>query len=367
MIFNHVLIKLLGTIVPSVGLVVILFLFSEDQLHRNNAFTRRYPPHPIIKQYDLDIGYNSYYIAGFDNDLLYLGNSTAPWHLLQINVKNRDTLHIELKPSDTELKYRSLSVSILPPYFFIMDGTVPFILRGKLGDWKAKTWIEAGAYFNAAIPIDSNALYVRTTSSMTKKYALGILRQAKKMTLELDTTLLETQIDGRFDVDGVMLTDLPSGRLAYVYYYRNEFMAMDPVFGNAKRYRTIDTIKVAQIQLTAPDRHGNIQMAKPPLLVNKTASIHHGMVLIQSDRLGKNESRHMLDQASIIDVYNVVKGTYEFSFYLYHVKKKRVREFAIQGNFLIALVDDHVSIYRTQTPHFPQNIENNGTQYTTGP
>lgn len=367
MIVNNVYTKLLGTIMLSIGLVVVLFLSSEDQLHRNNAFTRRYPPHPIIKQYDLDIGYNSYYIAGFDKDLLYLGNSTAPWHLLQINIKSRDTLHIALKPSDSELKYRSLNVSILPPYFFIMDGTVPFILRGKLGDWQAITWLKERTYFNTAIPIDSNTLYIRTTSSMTKKYALGILRQAKNTTLQLDTMLLETQIDGLFDVDGVMLTDLPSSQLGYVYYYRNEFMAMDPDLRNAKRYRTIDTVKVAQIQLTAPDHHGNIQMAKPPLLVNKTASMHHGMVLIQSDRLGKNESRHMLDQSSIIDVYNVVKGTYEFSFYLYHVKRKKAREFAIQGNFLIALIDDHVSVYRTQTPYFPQDIEKNSTQYTTGP
>jgi len=86
MMLNNVYIKLLGTIVMSIGLMVILFLSSEEQVHRNNAFIRRFPPHPVIKEYDIDLGFNSYYVAGLGKDMVYLGNSTAPLHLLKINL-----------------------------------------------------------------------------------------------------------------------------------------------------------------------------------------------------------------------------------------------------------------------------------------
>ena len=66
MIANNSYIKIFGTMGLSIGLMVILFLSSEQEVHRNNAFIRRYPPHPITKLYDLDVIHNSYYIAGFD-------------------------------------------------------------------------------------------------------------------------------------------------------------------------------------------------------------------------------------------------------------------------------------------------------------
>lgn len=78
----------------------------------------------------------------------------------------------------------------------------------------------------------------------------------------------------------------------------------------------------------------------------------NNLVLIQSDRLGKNESLDMLDQASIIDVYNFRKGTYEFSFYLYYIKKSKPREFALWDKRLVALIDDKISVYRPMEPYF---------------
>ena len=43
--------KILGTSSLGMGLVIVLFLSSERQVHRNNAFTRRIPPHAITKKF----------------------------------------------------------------------------------------------------------------------------------------------------------------------------------------------------------------------------------------------------------------------------------------------------------------------------
>jgi len=351
-------VKLLGTSSLGMGLVILLFLTSEQQVHRNNAFTRRYPPHPVIKQYDLDIGYNSYYIAGFDNDLLYLGNRTAPWHLLQVHLETQDTVHIRMEPTDPKLRYRSLETKVLPPYFFVMDGILPFILRGQTKDWKAHTWLEGLAYFTKAIPIDSNRVFIRTISANTQKSTLGLIEKNNRFQIHLDTTLLETQIDGIFDVDGTMVQSKEGSTIGYVYYYRNQYMTMNLEMKNLTRMRTIDTVRTAQISPAEKNKRGQVTLKSPPLFINKSAYMSQNLLLIASDRLGKNESEKMLEKATIIDVYHYGKGTYEFSFYLYHIKEHKAREFAVHRGHLIALIDTQVSVYQTREPFFNEPLSN---------
>src|SRR5690606_21122905 len=141
-------------------------------------------------------------------------------------------------------------------------------------------------------------------------------------------------------------------KLGYVYFYRNQFMTMDPGLGNLNRQRTIDTVQRARIQVAQENRAGRVQMQAPPLTINKAANMAGDLMMVQSDRLGRNESKGMLGQASIIDVYNYNNRTYAFSFYLYHIKKERAREFAIHGDRLVALIGTSLSVYNTVEPYF---------------
>src|SRR5690554_3359631 len=80
--------KLLGFIllaIVAISAVVLLFVFSEKKMHRNNAFQRRYIPHPIEKIHSFDLKYSSYYFAGVGNGKIYLGNTTAPLLMTEID------------------------------------------------------------------------------------------------------------------------------------------------------------------------------------------------------------------------------------------------------------------------------------------
>lgn len=340
--------------------VIVLFLLSEHTVHRNNAFTRRYPHHPITKKYDFSVKFNSYYVSGFKGDHLYLGNKTAPLHLLEINLKTKDTNHIQLTLENNNVTFRSLKVKLKPPYFFIMDGTVPCIYRGRIGDWKAHLWMEDYAYFSNAIPIDSNKVYISTTDSESQVTTLGLIQKRKnnKASIFLNSHLLEKQIDGVFDVDGLMVSSSKSNSLGYVYYYRNEFMLMDSDFNLIKRQRSIDTIKTAQLQIANIDNSNVTKFSVPPTIVNKLAIMHDDLILIKSDRLGKYEDEIMLNEASIVDVYNWQKETYEFSFYFYDIDKEKMREFDMNDTFMIGLIDDKVSVYVINKHQFKTTPKN---------
>lgn len=62
----------------SSAVMVALFMTSEDMIHHQNNFTRRFPHHPAELSKILDMKINSYYIAGEGNGNVFLGNVTAP-------------------------------------------------------------------------------------------------------------------------------------------------------------------------------------------------------------------------------------------------------------------------------------------------
>ncbi len=340
----------IGTI--SILTIVLLFILSENTMHRNNAFTRRYPHHPVSKKYDLSLKYNSYYIAGFENEKLYLGNHTAPTHLLEINLKTKDTNHIRIKLNADAIAFRTVQVKIRAPYFFVMDGTVPCVFRGKMRNWIAKPWMQDVAYFSKAIPIDSNKLFIKAINRKTRKSVLGIIEKENGFKLKLAPELLETQIDGVFCVDGVMVSSNKNGNHGYVYYYRNQFMILDSKQKLFVKGKTIDTVQKAQLQLSKRNDKGEVKMKAPPLIINKSATIRNNLLLINSNRLGKYENSDMLDNASIIDVYNWKKETYEFSFYLYSVNGKKLSEFQVYEDYLVALIENTLSVYQLKPSHF---------------
>ncbi len=367
MIGNNSYIKILGTMGLSIGIMVILFLSSEQQVHRNNAFTRRYPPHPIQKVYALDLGFNSYYIAGFETDALFLANHTAPRHLLQIDLASQDTAHIKIDFQGKNLPYRSLKIALFPPYFFVMDGSAPYVLKGTTKDWVAKPWIEDAGYFMKGIPIDSNVIFLSTIDSRDQMTALGLLKKTDQTALELYPDVLTPQIDGVFDVDGTIMFDPGSNTLGYSYFYRNEFLVLSPNLDSINTLKSIDTVTVAQIQLATDSRTQASQMKAPPLTVNKTATLFQNLALINSPRLGRNEPSHMLMEASIIDVYNWQKDLYAFSFYLYDEGSK-VKEFRLYKHWLVALMGSTVAVYRLDPKFFsiPINPTDNPKEKTTG-
>lgn len=351
---TRVIFILLGLALFSSMFVIILYIFSEHEVHRNNAFTRRYPHHPITKKYNLSIKFNSYYVSGFNGDILYLGNKTAPLHLIEINLKTRDTSHVHLTLENNDFTFHSLRVRFEFPYFFVMDGTVPCIFRGKIGDWKTHLWMKDYAYFNNAIPIDSNKVYISTTNSDNNMTTLGIIQKedTDEFSVFLNSNLLEKQFDGVFDVDGVMVSSSKLETQGYVYYYRNEFLLMDSDLKLVNSQRTIDTIKTAQIQISNVNNHNVTKFSAPPIIVNKLAIMHDDLILINSDRLGRYEEKIMLKEASIIDVYNWKKKSYEFSFYFYNVDNEKIREFAMNDNYMIGLINDKISVYEINKTQF---------------
>ena len=120
--------------------------------------------------------------------------------------------------------------------------------------------------------------------------------------------------------------------------------------------RTIDTVKFASIKI-ATTNSGQIRtLDSKSQLVNRYAATYGKYLFIKSNRLGRYEPKEMLKDASIVDVYDIMNKTYEFSFYLYHYKGESIKSFTIYNNILIGLSENFLVLYRIQPYYF--DLEN---------
>jgi hypothetical protein len=168
--------------------------------------------------------------------------------------------------------------------------------------------------------------------------------------VRLEPNLLQKQIDGVFCTDGTLTYSPEVGRLIYTYYYRNQFIVYDTNLNLDYRGHTIDTFSRAQIKV------GYISSEKSKKLLDKKVvnvqSVASGNYLfVQSNLLAKNDASDWLLNNTIIDVYDLKKNMYKFSFTLANYAGAHVRDFIVFDGNLFALYDHYLVKYDLQSDY----------------
>ncbi len=343
-----------STALTLIGFAIVcgLYLTSEKEIKRNNAFIRKYIPHPITKFGDYNLEFNSYYLAGMDDQNIFLGNVTAPFLLKSISHSLKDSQEHSLKIDSLNIRFKRVRIAVNPPFYYVADGTVPVMFRGDIGDWKAKIYTYNEAFFSDFAIADSSNIGFTTISSETRSKALGVMKKTlHKDTIRINTNILNATPDTKFSTDGILLWNEKHQKFLYTYYYKNLYLVADELWNNIQIGKTIDTISIPNIDVQYYKSKDVFKRGKS-VQVNRQASTSGDYLYINSDRLGKYESEAPLVSASIIDVYNIVDFSYVFSFYIYHQPHKKIREFKVYKDVLCALVDDKIWLYKLKPKHF---------------
>ncbi|MBQ0152790.1 MAG: hypothetical protein KBS61_07855, partial [Chryseobacterium sp.] len=205
--------------------VTLLYNLSENKPQFNNAFTRKYIPHLAEKITSINLDATGYYIAGVDSCYLYLANTETPLYLKQYDYLAKEMKEIKVEIDQYNLPYKRIIAHIQTPYFYLGDGAVGIILRGKTDHWKAKTISQGEVFYNQFEVADSSNFGLATYSTKVKANVLGWLSDNK---LQLNYNSLEKQLDGTFDTDGTLLWNNQLKKFYYIYYYRNQYLEFDP-------------------------------------------------------------------------------------------------------------------------------------------
>jgi uncharacterized membrane protein YphA (DoxX/SURF4 family) len=329
----------------SIGIVALLFILSEDIIHHRNNFVRRFPGN-ATKVNEIDLKFSSYYFAGTANDEIYLGNYTAPLLVTKLDTVLQKRKEFKIHPNRTDFLFQSVQVRILPPYFYLVDGSVPVIFKGNMKDWKGYVKWNGETTFSHYQLIDSLTLAIRSNDNLKGESQLGSLHFGNKSEAHFNVNLLQKQIDGIFDVDGMLHYNKDLQKLVYIYLYRNQFIVADKTLNLNNRGKTIDTISKAQIKVVNVASRQERKLAAPPLIVNKTSAVCKNLLFVNSALLGKYEPTEMWKEASIIDIYNLNTNSYQGSFYIYNINKEQLKNFFVLNDNFYGFIGQYLVHYK---------------------
>jgi hypothetical protein len=234
------------------------------------------------------------------------------------------------------------------PDISLIEGITPRVIFGKLMKPLHQEEAFPDIHFSKGIPVCNSSIIVRSFDPIIKqnifyKIQTSIGRISNK------TYLLEKQVDGFFCTDGILLKPEKSNQIIYVYYYRNEFLCLDTSLNLFYKGKTIDTNSVAKIKVAKITSLNLETLSVPPLLVNEMACVSESHLFIRSNLCADNEDRKLFVTNSVIDIYSIKNGHYEFSFYLPDYKEMKVRNFFVHGNNLIALYGHYLACFQLGT------------------
>lgn len=323
------------------------FAWSQKDIIKDHGFERNVITNSLSYIDAVPLTKKAYYFAGHNQDTIYLGNYKSPIEVIKITLPTLDTtyINIQLEKKDSIQRFRNYIVEVRPPYFYFMEGTIPFIKRGKLNQWQPKSFMYDSTYFISAVPMGEKRIALKSVSRKTKEYALG-LEQDMDPKIELRYNILEKQIDGVFCTEGQMIFSEDLSKLIYVYYYRNQFMVMDREVRLQYRSNTIDTISQVQIE-PVTTRGGSVRkLESPQFLVNKNSATKNQYLYIYATGMARSDKYEDFKNASTIDVYDLQKkGAYSFSFRIPDYKNSKVSDFFITDNYLVTYQGNHIVVY----------------------
>jgi hypothetical protein len=325
--------------------VLLSFHYSESIIHGNNPFIRRYVQ-GCVSMHEINLGYNSYYFAGLSGERIFLGNSTAPLHIASVDsaLTKKESLTMQL--DEHGFRFMSPVTRVVFPNLYLIDGTVPAVYKGTVTSGKLKLRWQGKHLFSQPQLVDSVSMICRTIDPGTQSSELATLNFKNAMSFKIHDDLLDKQVDGIFDSDGVLHYDSQSKKAIYTYFYRNQFVVADHNLKLDYKGTTIDTTRKAKIEVAYVKSRDEKKLSRPPIVVNKMSAVDGNLLYINSGLIGQFEDRSLWKQSSIIDVYDIASQRYIASFYVYDIDGKRARAIAAENGRFYALIGTRMVYYR---------------------
>ncbi|HZY81375.1 MAG TPA: hypothetical protein VFE50_17755 [Cyclobacteriaceae bacterium] len=335
---------LLGSIMLTSGaFIALLFFVSTYEKNDPTGFVREKPPHPALPHGAMDLGYNSFYLAGGDDEGFYLANSMVPTLLLRLDYSLSDTTHIRLKIPESIGVAQSVKIHVNQDKVYFMEGHRPIKMWGSTSDYVIDRITDTTTYFANSVPISPNLSIGTLYDNWDKKMVLAA--KAVEKDISPAPEVLKKQIDGIFCVDGQLSYDYQTGTVAYVYFYRNEFIRLDTSLNVAFRGHTIDTISRVRLSVETIASSSDITMSSPPYTVNRLSCISGDWLYVNSALRASNDEEYTLEETHPIDVYNLTTGEYKHTIYIPKFRKAKLSSLRVFGDHLVVVMGNVVQTY----------------------
>jgi hypothetical protein len=326
-------------------LMVVIVAFLPKAQDSHGGFVREFNE-SLVAIDTINLGFDSYYIAGQTPHTLFLGNLVAPRHIISVNIHTGDTNHIALNIyNPKKIAFRDIKCRVDSPRFFLTDGTVPCIFQGSLTDRVARQVTMRIPYFVDMEPLQNDGFAFRSLA------ADGIAKLSYVSSTEaFVTNVLTKQVDGVFCTSGIMSYDNQRHQLVYVHFYRNDVLILDSCLRSSATIYSIDTVSRAKISIGSTSDGSFSTFASPPVLVNRQSSTFDGVLVINSKILDDNEAALTLKESSDFDFYQIASGDYLGTFHIPNFMTEEAKFHRLFTSRLAVLYKTHLLVYRISIP-----------------
>lgn len=328
------------------GLLVVVILNSiKRKQDFSGGFTRNLKPDFTHSEMVFDLGAGSFYFAGTDSASVYLSRIGDPRRLLRLSHRLEDTSSMSISLPNERIAFGALQLRVDDIGFYGSETVSPSFLEGSMSNGKLKTQkIPPISFLSSPVRLSRSSLAVKSYDEALNK---SIFNKVSKDTAlnRFRVDVLERQVDGFFCTDGLLLFENKSGTMIYIYYYRNQFLALDTSMNVRYVGRTVDTVSKAHIRVAQIKSQQSFTMNAPPIIVNTKAAATSKFLFVCSVLKADNQDEASFDDASTLDVYLLQDGTYQFSFVLPSYRNLKLKEFIVQGNYVFAIYGDYVVRY----------------------
>ncbi len=319
----------------------VMLMFSSRGNSIYGGFSRNFVEQAVATADTVDLGFDSYYIAGQTSHFLYLGNLVAPRHIVSVNIHTGDTMHVALTLDNAKrIALGDVKCRVDSPQVYLYDGTAPVIFQGSLSERIVRPSRIHVPYFLEMEPLGKDRYAFRSLGSD------GLARLVYADEHEVAVPgLLTRQVDGILCTAGMLLCGTVTREVVYVYFYRNEILVMDSCLNLVRTAHTLDTIKTAKITVASTSNGSESTFSSPPVLVNRQSALFNRYLVINSRIRADNDDALKLKQGSAFDVYDWITGEYIHSMYIPHYRGDEAKYHRLFEGRLAVIYDRSLLIY----------------------
>ncbi|MES2418324.1 MAG: hypothetical protein V4541_09055 [Bacteroidota bacterium] len=334
------------------GIFVFLFLIYSLTKQEKNGFVRNINNLETTFINEIDLRSNEFYFHLNSPNLSFKSFKKSNFLLKLDNSLNKISNHIFTTPSKFKFSKTFNNLTSIGSSVFITNS------KGMIIKYASDT--VAGFYqipnitFNQGYAISNNSIVVRSTlkNGDIKQRELVKINFTDKATIE-KRLLLPKQVDGFFCTDGWLTYDSKLKQLIYTYFYRGEILSLDTNLNVIYSAKTIDTVKQAKLKLLEQNNSlssgSTIKRTSQTAsnnMVNSFSTIGNNNIYILSALKADNDKTDFLKRKQVVDVYDLRKGSYLYSFYLSRYNGYKPRDIKITNNIISVLYDKYLVRYK---------------------
>ena len=332
-------------IVAAIIILGGLYLFAEKPNLIKNGFSRKFITNPIqlinVANYKTHVTG----ISGCTANGFYFNNDSANELIVSDSTLNKvSTIKLGFNVGKIGNSFYTLVDS---NNAYINAYNLPEIIRYNLKS-KNKTVYFLKRAFGRSINISSNSFILRSLDPGKSDEVFKKVLLSDSVKEKLSESVIGTIGDGGLSMDGFLYYDSTTKLLCYTFFYQNGFVCMDTNLNMVYKASTIDTNYTPKIIGHRFPNHSNTSytLAAPPKFISMQGCVFNGHLFLRSGLKADNEKFDKFQNNSVIDIYNLKTGNYQGSFYLPNYENKKLSQFGIFINVLIATYDNYIVAYK---------------------